>query len=113
MDLRTSGLEDCSGRLHLRQWAGNLQPLALARHRDRVLHRRPRQYVHSESHVRHKANDKVGRALYSVAGFDGCHVGPQDPPHVSHQQGTELVVEYIEKYWSPTALSDELNGALR
>jgi nicotinamidase-related amidase len=33
---------------------------------------------------------------------------PQDAPHVSHQQGTELVVEYIEKYWSPTALSDEL-----
>jgi nicotinamidase-related amidase len=38
---------------------------------------------------------------------------PQDAPHVSHQQGTELVVEYIEKYWSPTALSDELSRALR
>jgi nicotinamidase-related amidase len=39
--------------------------------------------------------------------------GPQDAPHVNHQQGTELVVEYIEKYWSPTALSDELSSALR
>jgi nicotinamidase-related amidase len=38
--------------------------------------------------------------------------GPQDAPHVSHGQGTELVVEYIEKYWSPTALSDELCRAL-
>lgn len=38
---------------------------------------------------------------------------PQDPPHVSHQQGTELVVEYIEKYWTPTALSDEFRGALQ
>jgi nicotinamidase-related amidase len=38
---------------------------------------------------------------------------PQDAPHVSHQQGTELVVEYIEKYWSPTAASDDLTGALR
>jgi hypothetical protein len=38
---------------------------------------------------------------------------PQDAPHVSHQQGTELVVEYIEKYWSPTALSEELSRALR
>jgi nicotinamidase-related amidase len=37
---------------------------------------------------------------------------PQDAPHVTHQQGTELVVEYIEKYWSPTALSDELTRAL-
>jgi nicotinamidase-related amidase len=39
--------------------------------------------------------------------------GPQDAPHVSHEKGTELVVEYIEKYWSPTALSDQLNVALR
>ena len=39
--------------------------------------------------------------------------GPQSAPHVSHQQGTELVVEYIEKYWSPTALSDQLIRALR
>jgi nicotinamidase-related amidase len=38
---------------------------------------------------------------------------PQDTPHVSHQRGTELVVEYIEKYWSPTALSDELSRALQ
>jgi nicotinamidase-related amidase len=39
--------------------------------------------------------------------------GPQDAPHVSHSQGTELVVEYIEKYWSPTALSNDLTRALR
>jgi len=39
--------------------------------------------------------------------------GPQDAPHVSHQEGTELVVEYIEKYWSPTALSEELSRALQ
>jgi nicotinamidase-related amidase len=39
--------------------------------------------------------------------------GPQDAPYVSHQQGTELVVEYIEKYWSPTALSCELTRALQ
>lgn len=37
---------------------------------------------------------------------------PQDAPHVSHQRGTELVVEYIEKYWSPTALSGDLTQAL-
>jgi nicotinamidase-related amidase len=38
--------------------------------------------------------------------------GPQDAPHVSHEQGTELVIEYIEKYWTPTALSSELTRAL-
>lgn len=38
---------------------------------------------------------------------------PNDAPHVSHQQGTELVVEHIEKYWTPTALSSELSRSLK
>jgi hypothetical protein len=33
---------------------------------------------------------------------------PQDPPHVSHDAGTQLVIEYIEKYWCPTAISADL-----
>jgi nicotinamidase-related amidase len=33
---------------------------------------------------------------------------PQDSPHVSHDAGTQLVIEYIEKYWCPTALSGDL-----
>jgi len=33
---------------------------------------------------------------------------PQDPPHVSHAAGTQLVIEYIEKYWAPTTTSTEL-----
>lgn len=30
---------------------------------------------------------------------------PAMPPYVSHDRGTELVVEHIEKYWCPTASS--------
>jgi len=33
---------------------------------------------------------------------------PQDAPYVSHDAGTQLVIEYIEKYWCPTALSTDL-----
>jgi nicotinamidase-related amidase len=33
-------------------------------------------------------------------------------PYVSHAQGTELVIEYIEKYWCPTAVSKDLVKAL-
>ena len=33
---------------------------------------------------------------------------PQDRPFVSHQQGTELVIEHIEKYWCPTVTSGDL-----
>ncbi len=33
---------------------------------------------------------------------------PQDRPFVSHAQGTELVIQHIEKYWCPTAVSTDL-----
>jgi nicotinamidase-related amidase len=37
---------------------------------------------------------------------------PQDRPRVSHDQGTELIVQHIEKYWCPSTLSAELKSAL-
>ena len=37
---------------------------------------------------------------------------PEDAPHVSHDAGTQLVIEHIEKYWCPTMLSGELLRAL-
>ena len=33
---------------------------------------------------------------------------PKMPPFVSHDQGTELVVQHIEKYWCPSILSENL-----
>lgn len=33
---------------------------------------------------------------------------PARAPYVSHQEGTNLVVGYIEKFWCPTVSSDEL-----
>lgn len=33
---------------------------------------------------------------------------PRDKPVVSHEQGTELVIQHIEKYWCPTVLSKDL-----
>jgi len=33
---------------------------------------------------------------------------PQDAPHVSHDAGTQLVVEYIEKFWCPSTTSTDL-----
>jgi len=37
---------------------------------------------------------------------------PKDRPYVSHDRGTELVVEHIERYWCPTASSADLMKAL-
>lgn len=33
---------------------------------------------------------------------------PRDAPFVSHPQGTELVIQYIERYWAPSVLSGDL-----
>jgi hypothetical protein len=38
---------------------------------------------------------------------------PRSRPYVSHAEGTELVIEYIEKYWCPTTLSGDLVDALK
>jgi nicotinamidase-related amidase len=37
---------------------------------------------------------------------------PARRPFVSHEQGTQLVIEHIEKYWAPTASSDDFVRAL-
>jgi nicotinamidase-related amidase len=37
---------------------------------------------------------------------------PKDRPYVSHDEGTELVVQHIEKYWCPSVLSSELLAGL-
>ena len=33
---------------------------------------------------------------------------PRNPPYVSNENATELVVQYIEKYWCPSVLSNDL-----
>jgi nicotinamidase-related amidase len=38
---------------------------------------------------------------------------PNRPPYVSHEEGTRLVVQYIEKFWCPTVSSDEVLAAVR
>jgi len=37
---------------------------------------------------------------------------PKDAPYVSHDAGTELVIQYIEKHWCPSLLSSDLLKAL-
>lgn len=35
---------------------------------------------------------------------------PEMPPHVSHFEGTDLVIGHVEKYWAPTMLSTDFTG---
>ena len=38
---------------------------------------------------------------------------PGRPPYVTHDEGTRLVVEHIEKHWCPTTTSNELTALLK
>lgn len=38
---------------------------------------------------------------------------PAMPPHVSHDEGTELVVKHIERYWAPTIRSEDFLAVLK
>lgn len=36
---------------------------------------------------------------------------PFKPPYVSHEEGTQLIIAYIEKFWCPTITSDDLTAS--
>ena len=37
---------------------------------------------------------------------------PFKPPYVSHEEGTRLIIEYIEKFWCPTILSSDMTSTI-
>ncbi len=59
-----------------------------------------------------KQMTKWGIRCVLVRDLTDAMYDPEDRPFVSHERGTELVVQYIEKYWCPSALSDEVVRAL-
>jgi nicotinamidase-related amidase len=52
----------------------------------------------------------LGRPVVLVRDLTDSLYNPRNPPHVSHERGTELVVEHIEKYWCPSVLSRDVIG---
>lgn len=54
-----------------------------------------------------------GVACVLVRDLTDTMYDPNDRPFVSHDTGTELVVQYIEKYWCPTTRSEEILRAIR
>ena len=51
---------------------------------------------------------KWGIRCVLVRDLTDAMYNPKRAPYVSHKRGTELVVEYIEKYWCPSILSKDL-----
>jgi len=59
-----------------------------------------------------KQMTRWGMRCILVRDLTDAMYSPNDAPHVSHEQGTELVIEHIEKYWCPSVLSADLVKAL-
>lgn len=51
---------------------------------------------------------KWGIRVVLIRDLTDALYNPERAPYVSHEEGTELVIQHIEKYWCPTTLSDDL-----
>ena len=56
---------------------------------------------------------KWGLRCVLVRDLTDAMYNPASRPFVSHAAGTELVIEFIEKYWAPTITSDALIAGLK
>ncbi|MGI9545207.1 MAG: protein-signal peptide and transmembrane prediction [Cyclobacteriaceae bacterium] len=45
---------------------------------------------------------KLDRNVLLVRDLTDAMYNPEMPPYVSHREGTELVIQHIEKYWAPS-----------
>lgn len=59
-----------------------------------------------------KQMTKWGMRCVLVRDLTDSMYDPKDRPYVAHDQGTELVVQHIEKYWAPSTLSSQVIRAL-
>jgi hypothetical protein len=57
-----------------------------------------------------KQMTRWGVDMTLVRDLTGSMYNPMTWPYVSHEQGTQLVIDYIEKFWCPTIHSDNLIG---
>lgn len=51
---------------------------------------------------------KLGKNVVLCRDLTDSLYNPLTPPYVSHERGTELAIEHVEKYWCPSILSTDL-----
>ena len=54
-----------------------------------------------------------GKNVALIRDLTDAMYDPAMPPYVSHDEGTRLVIGYIEKFWCPTVLSGDILAACR
>jgi nicotinamidase-related amidase len=53
---------------------------------------------------------QLGKNVVLCRDLTDTMYNPDKPPKVSHFEGTDLVIEHVEKYWCPTITSRDLTG---
>ena len=51
---------------------------------------------------------RLGKNVVLARDMTDSMYDPRDAPYVSHERGTELVIEHIERYWCPSIVGDDL-----
>lgn len=51
---------------------------------------------------------KLGFDVALVRDLTDAMYDPRDEPHVSHAEGTQLVIEHIERHWAPSIVAEDL-----
>ena len=69
--------------------------------------------VHTNMCVLHrtfaiKAMVRWGLEIALIRDLTDTMYNPAEKPYVSHEEGTQLVIGFIEKFWCPTLTSDDL-----
>lgn len=54
---------------------------------------------------------RLGKKVVLARDLTDSMYDPRDPPYVSHERGTELVIEHIERYWCPSIIGNDLTVA--
>ena len=54
-----------------------------------------------------------GKKVALIRDLTDTMYNPASPPYVSHEAGTHLVIEYIEKFWCPSVLSEDIIASCR
>ncbi len=53
---------------------------------------------------------KLGKNVALMRDMTDTMYNPERPPGVSHFQGTDLVIEHVEKFWCPSFTSSDITG---
>ena len=55
---------------------------------------------------------RLGKNVVLARDLTDAMYDPRDRPYVSHERGTELVIEHIERYWCPSIVGNDLTVAV-